>query len=87
MRKAEKESQGKIAIIPAVWGLFEPTWQVFGFSTFSKLLTNYIMKTKSIIIIVATLIIGFIIGFLTNGQLTKSRIQSFVKRSPDRDLA
>jgi len=40
MRKAEKESQGKIAIIPAVWGLFEPTWQVFGFSTFSKLLTN-----------------------------------------------
>ena len=40
MRKAEKESQGKIAIIPAVWGLFEPTWQVFGFSAFSKLLTN-----------------------------------------------
>ena len=40
MRKTEKESQGKIAIIPAVWGLFEPTWQVFGFSTFSKLLTD-----------------------------------------------
>jgi hypothetical protein len=37
------------------------------------------MKTKSILIIIATLIIGFIIGFLTNGQLTKSRIQSFVK--------
>ena len=37
------------------------------------------MKFKSILIIVATLIIGFIIGFLTNGQLTKSRIQSFVK--------
>ncbi|MHA1750528.1 MAG: uroporphyrinogen decarboxylase family protein, partial [Promethearchaeota archaeon] len=40
MRKAEKEVQGKISIIPAVWGLFEPTWQVFGFSTFSKLLTD-----------------------------------------------
>ena len=37
------------------------------------------MKSKSILIIVATLIIGFVIGFLTNGQLTKSRIQSFVK--------
>ncbi|OQX72462.1 MAG: hypothetical protein B6D64_15085 [Bacteroidetes bacterium 4484_276] len=37
------------------------------------------MKFKSILIIVATLVIGFIIGFLTNGQLTKSRIQSFVK--------
>ncbi len=40
MRKAEKEAQGKISIIPAVWGLYEPTWQVFGFSTFSKLLTD-----------------------------------------------
>ena len=37
------------------------------------------MKTKSILIIIATLIIGFVIGFLTNGRLTKSRIQSFVK--------
>jgi uroporphyrinogen-III decarboxylase len=40
MRKTEKESQGKIAFIPAAWGLFEPTWQVFGFSKFSKLLTD-----------------------------------------------
>ncbi len=40
MRKAEKESQGKISIIPSMWGLFEPAWQVFGFSTFSKLLTD-----------------------------------------------
>ena len=40
MRKTEKESQGKISIIPAVWGLFEPTWQVFGFSTFSRILTE-----------------------------------------------
>ena len=38
------------------------------------------MKTKSIIIIVATLIIGFVIGFLVNGQLTKGRIQNFVKQ-------
>lgn len=38
------------------------------------------MKTKSIFIILATLIIGFIIGFLTNGQLTNNRIQRFVKQ-------
>nr|NQU89528.1 hypothetical protein [Bacteroidota bacterium] len=38
------------------------------------------MKTKSVLIIIATLIIGFIIGFLTNGQLTKNRIQRFVKQ-------
>ena len=38
------------------------------------------MKTKSIIIIVATLIIGFVTGFLVNGQLTKGRIQNFVKQ-------
>ena len=40
MKKTEKESQGKISIIPAIWGLFEPSWQVFGFSTFSKLLAD-----------------------------------------------
>ncbi len=44
MKKAEKESQGKVAIIPAIWGIFEPTWQTFGFSVFSKLLT----KSKAI---------------------------------------
>jgi hypothetical protein len=38
------------------------------------------MKTKSILIIAVTLIIGFIIGFLVNGQLTKGRIQRFVKQ-------
>ncbi len=38
------------------------------------------MKTKSIIIILSTLFIGFVTGFLVNGQLTKSRIQSFVKQ-------
>jgi len=37
------------------------------------------MKLKSIIIILATLIIGFVIGFLTNGQITKKKIQSFVR--------
>lgn len=36
------------------------------------------MKTKSILILIATLIIGFVIGFLTNGHLTKRKIQSFV---------
>jgi hypothetical protein len=37
------------------------------------------MKTKSILILVLTLIIGFAIGFMTNSHLTKNRIQSFVK--------
>ena len=40
MKKTEKDSQGRISIIPAVWGVFEPSWQVFGFSTFSKILRN-----------------------------------------------
>ncbi len=38
------------------------------------------MKIKSIIIIAATLLIGFALGFLVNGQLTKGRIQKFVKQ-------
>lgn len=37
------------------------------------------MKTKPVLIIIATLIIGFVIGFLTNGQITKSKIDKFVK--------
>ncbi|MFX0042460.1 MAG: uroporphyrinogen decarboxylase family protein [Candidatus Hodarchaeota archaeon] len=40
MKRVEKESQGKICMIPAIWGIFEPTWQIFGFSQFSKLLTE-----------------------------------------------
>lgn len=37
------------------------------------------MKTKPVLIIVATLIIGFVTGFLTNGYITKSKIDKFVK--------
>jgi hypothetical protein len=37
------------------------------------------MKTKPVLIIVATLIIGFVIGFITNGQITKTKIDKFVK--------
>lgn len=40
------------------------------------------MKLKSILIIIATLLIGFVLGFLTNGQLTKQRIEKFVHRGP-----
>ncbi len=36
------------------------------------------MKAKSVIVIVATLLIGFVLGFLTNGQLTRQRFQRFV---------
>ena len=38
------------------------------------------MKTKSIIIILATLIIGFFIGFLTNGQITRYKLNRFVSQ-------
>ncbi len=37
------------------------------------------MKIKFALIIVATLLIGFLIGFITNGQITKSKIQTFVR--------
>jgi hypothetical protein len=37
------------------------------------------MKIKFVLIIIATLVIGFIIGFITNGQITKSKIRNFVK--------
>ena len=38
------------------------------------------MKTKSIIIILATLLIGFAIGFLTNAQITRQRLDTFVNQ-------
>lgn len=38
------------------------------------------MKIKSILIIAGTLIIGFIIGFLTNGFLTRQKFESFVRQ-------
>jgi hypothetical protein len=37
------------------------------------------MKTKPVLIIIATLFIGFVIGFITNGQITKTKIDKFVK--------
>jgi hypothetical protein len=37
------------------------------------------MKIKFVLIIVATLVIGFLLGFVTNGQITKSKIRTFVK--------
>jgi len=40
MKKYEKDSEGKIYVMPSAWGVFEPTWQAFGFTTFSKLLTH-----------------------------------------------
>ncbi|MCF8364773.1 MAG: hypothetical protein K9H16_03275 [Bacteroidales bacterium] len=38
------------------------------------------MKTKSILIVASTLIIGFIIGFLANGFLTRQKFESFVRQ-------
>ena len=37
------------------------------------------MRSRSVLVIIATLIIGFAIGFLTNAHLTRKKIQSFVK--------
>ncbi len=41
MKKAEKDSEGKICIIPGIWTVFESVWQSFGFVNFSKLLTKH----------------------------------------------
>lgn len=38
------------------------------------------MKTKPVLIIIATLIIGFMLGFLTNGHFTQQKIHRFVKQ-------
>ncbi len=38
------------------------------------------MKTKSILIIAATLLIGFVIGFLVNGRITQQKFQHFVNQ-------
>jgi len=38
------------------------------------------MKAKSILIIAATLLIGFVIGFLVNGRLTQQKFQRFVSQ-------
>ena len=40
MKKFEKDSEGKIYVMPSAWAIFEPAWQVFGFTNFSRLLTN-----------------------------------------------
>ena len=41
MKKAEMDSEGKICIIPGIWGVFESVWQSFGFVNFSKLSTKH----------------------------------------------
>jgi len=41
MKKAETEYNGELSIIPSIWGIFEPTWQGFGFVNFSKLLISH----------------------------------------------
>lgn len=40
MIKMEEKTDGEVAVIPAIWGVFEPVWQAFGFTTFSKLLAK-----------------------------------------------
>ena len=40
MKKNEKIYKGKIYSTPALWSLFESTWQAFGFTNFAKFLTR-----------------------------------------------
>jgi uroporphyrinogen decarboxylase len=40
MKKVEETYLGKLYSIPAIWGIFESSWQAFGFVNFSKLLSN-----------------------------------------------
>ncbi|MGM0468222.1 MAG: uroporphyrinogen decarboxylase family protein [Promethearchaeati archaeon] len=40
MKKTEKQYKGEVFVIPSMWGVFESTWQSFGFSTFSKLMRD-----------------------------------------------
>jgi len=40
MKKIEKQYEGEVFVIPSMWGIFESTWQSFGFSTFSKLMRD-----------------------------------------------
>ncbi|MHA1844754.1 MAG: hypothetical protein ACTSWE_10880, partial [Promethearchaeota archaeon] len=38
LKKTEKAIGGSIYLIPSLWGIFESTWQGFGFSNFARLL-------------------------------------------------
>lgn len=40
MKKMEQQLNGEIFVIPSIWGVFESTWQAFGFTNFSKLLLS-----------------------------------------------
>ncbi|MHA1803098.1 MAG: hypothetical protein ACTSU4_01030, partial [Promethearchaeota archaeon] len=40
MKKTEQAMGGNIYLIPSLWGIFEPTWQAFGFSNFARLLIH-----------------------------------------------
>lgn len=40
MKKVQEEKEGKIHIIPVIWGIFESSWQCIGFVEFSKMLTK-----------------------------------------------
>lgn len=38
MKKTEEGYRGEIYLIPSLWGIFESTWQAFGFPNFARLL-------------------------------------------------
>jgi len=40
MKRYEKNSNGKLCVVPSAWAVFEPAWQAFGFTNFSKLLAH-----------------------------------------------
>jgi uroporphyrinogen decarboxylase len=68
MKKFEKESQGKLYVMPSAWAVFEPSWQAFGFANFSRLLANP-TKIKTV--------------FDNNGKFTVELLKRFIDWGED----
>jgi uroporphyrinogen decarboxylase len=64
MKKFESESEGNLYVMPSIWAVFEPTWQAFGFTAFSKLLTQP-TKIKKV--------------FDTNGKFAVELLKRFIE--------
>ncbi|TFG14907.1 MAG: hypothetical protein EU535_02705 [Promethearchaeota archaeon] len=68
MKKYEKSSNGKLYVMPSAWAIFEPTWQAFGFTNFSRLLSDS-KKIKSV--------------FDNNGKFTVELLKRFIEWGED----
>lgn len=68
MKKFEKDSEGKIYVMPSAWAMFEPAWQAFGFTNFSRLLASS-AKIKKV--------------FDNNGKFTVELLKRFIEWGED----